>query len=193
MSLTEAVFVVVAALILLALARWVLQWILGQTLRDMLTAHDNPAIGLVVAGYFFGVLWTIMALLGSPSQGLWRDIVGVLLYGCLGIVLLTAVALVSSGYCLGLQVRQQLAQIDPGWMRVGDGNTIAREFEFPSFGRNIAFVNAVAWIATVEGHHPEMLVGYRTCRVSWRTTAIDGLSDNDFICAAKVDRLVADL
>jgi uncharacterized membrane protein YjfL (UPF0719 family) len=108
MSLTEAVFVVVAALILLALARWVLQWILGQTLRDMLTAHDNPAIGLVVAGYIFGVLWTIMALLGSPSQGFWRDVLGVLLYGCLGIVLLTAVALVSSRYFLGLQVRQQL-------------------------------------------------------------------------------------
>jgi 4a-hydroxytetrahydrobiopterin dehydratase len=91
------------------------------------------------------------------------------------------------------QVSEQLAQIDPGWMRIGDGNTIMREFEFPSFSRNIAFVNAVAWIATVEGHHPDMLVGYRTCRVSWRTTAIDGLSDNDFICAAKVDLLVADL
>ena len=90
MRMTEVVFVVVAALVLLALSRWVLQWILGQTLREMLTAHDNPAIGLVVAGYFFGVLWTIMALLGSPSQGFWRDVLGVLLYGCLGIVLLTA-------------------------------------------------------------------------------------------------------
>ncbi|HEX9852342.1 MAG TPA: 4a-hydroxytetrahydrobiopterin dehydratase [Woeseiaceae bacterium] len=87
--------------------------------------------------------------------------------------------------------RELLAKIDPAWMRIGDGNTIMREFEFPSFSRNIAFVNAVAWIATVEGHHPEMLVRYRSCRVSWRTTAIDGLSDNDFICAAKVDRLVA--
>ncbi len=86
-----------------------------------------------------------------------------------------------------------LARIDPAWMRVGDGNTIMREFEFPSFSRNIAFVNAVAWIATIEGHHPEMLVRYRSCRVSWRTTAIDGLSDNDFICAAKVDLLVAEL
>jgi uncharacterized membrane protein YjfL (UPF0719 family) len=108
MSITEAVFVVVAALVLLALSRWVLQWLLGHTLREMLTAHDNPAIGLVVAGYFFGVLWTIMALLGSPSQGFWRDVLGVLLYGGLGIVLLTAVALVSSKYFLGLQVHQQL-------------------------------------------------------------------------------------
>jgi uncharacterized membrane protein YjfL (UPF0719 family) len=109
MSLTETLFVVVAAVCLLALSRWVLQWIFGHTLRDMLTAHDNPAIGLAVAGYLFGVLWTIMVLLGSPSQGLWRDVVGVLLYGCLGIVLLTAVALVSCRYVLGLHVREQLA------------------------------------------------------------------------------------
>jgi uncharacterized membrane protein YjfL (UPF0719 family) len=108
MRITEAVFVAVAAIGLLALSRWVLQWILGQTLRDMLTSHDNPAMGLVVAGYFFGVLWTIMVLLGSPSLGLWRDVLGVLLYGCLGIVLLTAVALVSCRYFLGLHVREQL-------------------------------------------------------------------------------------
>jgi uncharacterized membrane protein YjfL (UPF0719 family) len=108
MQITEAVFVVVAALGLLALSRWVLQWILGQTLRHMLTTHDNAAVGLVVAGYFFGVLWTIMVLLGSPSQGLWRDVLGVLLYGCLGIVLLTAVALLSCQYVLGLHVREQL-------------------------------------------------------------------------------------
>jgi 4a-hydroxytetrahydrobiopterin dehydratase len=91
------------------------------------------------------------------------------------------------------QVRELLANIDSAWMLIGDGNTIMREFDFPSFSRNIAFVNAVAWIATVEGHHPEMLVRYNSCRISWRTTAIDGLSDNDFICAAKIDRLVAGL
>jgi uncharacterized membrane protein YjfL (UPF0719 family) len=108
MSLTEAVFVVVAALCLLALSRWVLQWILGNTLRELLTAHDNPAMGLVVGGYLFGVLWTIIVLLGSPSQGFWRDVLGVLLYGCLGIVLLTAVALLSCRYFLGLHVREQL-------------------------------------------------------------------------------------
>ncbi|MDH4049105.1 MAG: 4a-hydroxytetrahydrobiopterin dehydratase [Gammaproteobacteria bacterium] len=88
------------------------------------------------------------------------------------------------------QADLQLADLDPGWKRVADGQTIEREFEFPSFSRTIAFVNAVAWIATVEGHHPEMLVRYRSCRVSYRTTAIDGLSENDFICAAKIDQLV---
>ena len=47
-------------------------------------------------------------------------------------------------------------------------------------------------VATVEGHHPELLVRYGSCEVSYSTNAIGGLSDNDFICAAKVDRLAAD-
>lgn len=66
---------------------------------------------------------------------------------------------------------------------------IERNFDFPAFSRTIAFVNAVAWIATNEGHHPELNVTYGSCNVRYRTTAIDGLSDNDFICAAKIDRL----
>jgi 4a-hydroxytetrahydrobiopterin dehydratase len=88
------------------------------------------------------------------------------------------------------EARKQMAGIDAAWMLLEDGKTIMREFEFPTYSRNIAFVNAVAWIATVEGHHPEMLVRYKSCRITYTTTAIDGLSENDFICAAKIDRLV---
>jgi 4a-hydroxytetrahydrobiopterin dehydratase len=88
------------------------------------------------------------------------------------------------------EAREQLAKIDASWMLLADGKTIMREFDFQTFSRTIAFVNAVAWIATVEGHHPEMLVRYRSCRVTYTTTAIDGLSENDFICAAKIDHLV---
>jgi len=91
------------------------------------------------------------------------------------------------------QAESHLENVNPAWKCVADGQTIEREFQFPSFSRTIAFVNAVAWIATVEGHHPEMLVRYKSCRISYRTTAIDGLSENDFICAAKIDRLVIDL
>jgi uncharacterized membrane protein YjfL (UPF0719 family) len=108
MSIAEMVFVAVAALLLLALARWVLQWFFGYSLRDMLTYHDNPAIGLAVAAYLFGVIWTITVLLSAPGRGLWRDILDVLLYGGLGIVLLTAVALLSCRFFLGLHVREQL-------------------------------------------------------------------------------------
>ena len=108
MSMVEAVFVAVAALVLLALARWVLQWFFGYPLREILTNHDNPAIGLAVAAYFFGVIWTLTVLLSAPSGGLWRDILDVVLYGGLGIVLLTAVAVVSCRFFLGLHVRGQL-------------------------------------------------------------------------------------
>ena len=108
MSIMEVVFVIIAALCLIVLARWVLQWIFGYTLHDILTDHDNPAIGLAVAGYLFGVIWTITVLLGAPSRGLWWDILDVLLYGGLGIILLTAVALMSCRFLLGLHVREQL-------------------------------------------------------------------------------------
>jgi len=90
-------------------------------------------------------------------------------------------------------VSELLAALDPAWTVSNDGKSILREFRFPAFSWTIAFVNAVAWIATTEGHHPDMTVSYATCTVRYKTTAIDGLSDNDFICAAKVDRIAADL
>ena len=77
------------------------------------------------------------------------------------------------------------------WSLSSDGKSIRRVFTFPAFSRTIAFTNAVAWIATVEGHHPEMTVNYGRLVVRYWTTAIDGLSENDFICAAKIDRLAA--
>lgn len=90
------------------------------------------------------------------------------------------------------RARAAMAALHTDWALADDGKSIRRTFEFPVYGRTIAFANAVAWIATVEGHHPEMTVSYGHCTVSYRTTAIDGLSDNDFICAAKVDRIAAD-
>ena len=89
--------------------------------------------------------------------------------------------------------RELLKALHADWSYDESAAQILRLFEFSSFARTIAFTNAVAWVATIEGHHPEMTVNYGTCLVSYRTTSIDGLSDNDFICAAKIDRLVADL
>ena len=85
--------------------------------------------------------------------------------------------------------REMLAELHAEWQLSDDGKWISRDFRFPAFSRTIAFANAVAWVATVEGHHPQMIVDYGVCTVRYRTTAIDGLSENDFICAAKVDRL----
>ena len=86
-----------------------------------------------------------------------------------------------------------LGALHTDWQYDEAASRISRLFEFPSFARTIAFANAVAWIATAEGHHPEMTINYSTLMVVYRTTSIDGLSDNDFICAAKVDRLAADI
>ena len=68
--------------------------------------------------------------------------------------------------------------------------SIVKLFEFKNYYQTMAFVNAVAWIAHSEDHHPKLEVSYRSCRVCYSTHAIGGLSENDFICAAKVDTLI---
>ena len=78
------------------------------------------------------------------------------------------------------------------WSLSDDSLEISRTFEFPAYSRSLGFANAVAWIAIVEGHHPVLTVRYGSCSVRYTTHAIDGLSDNDFICAAKIDRLAVD-
>ena len=84
-----------------------------------------------------------------------------------------------------------LAQLGEGWSLSPDGREIERRFRFSSFHEVMAFANAVAWIAHREDHHPDLLVQYAACTVRYSTHAIDGLSENDFICAAKVDALLA--
>ena len=74
-----------------------------------------------------------------------------------------------------------------GWER--DGKMIAKTYRFADYYETMAFVNAAAWVSHREDHHPDMMVGYNQCRVAYVTHAIDGLSENDFICAAKLDAL----
>lgn len=88
--------------------------------------------------------------------------------------------------------RELLGQLHGDWALEGDGGEISRTFRFKNYYRTMAFVNAVAWIAHEEDHHPDLEVGYNRCRVRFSTHAIGGLSDNDFISAAKVDALLAD-
>ena len=68
-------------------------------------------------------------------------------------------------------------------------NAISKSYSFRNYYETTAFVNATAWISHREDHHPDLSVGYNTCRVMYTTHAIGGLSENDFICAAKVDAL----
>lgn len=80
----------------------------------------------------------------------------------------------------------------PEWTVRGDSKKIFRVVTFKNYYQTIAFVNAVAWIAHQENHHPDLEVGYKHCYVGYSTHAIDGLSENDFICAAKVDALLSE-
>ena len=84
------------------------------------------------------------------------------------------------------QIDAGLAQL-PGWKH-RDG-AIGKTFSFGDYAETIAFVNGVAGIAQREDHHPDMLVGYDTCRVAYRTHSVGGISANDFICAAKIEAL----
>ena len=90
----------------------------------------------------------------------------------------------------GAAVRDLMKALHADWSLVDDGKAIQRDFEFGGYHRTIGFVNAVAWIAESEGHHPDLEVSYGKVRCLWTTHAIGGLSENDFICAAKVDRLL---
>ena len=69
------------------------------------------------------------------------------------------------------------------------GNEIAKTFRFKNHYETIAFVNAIAWLSHRENHHPLLEVSFNQCCVRYTTHAIGGLSENDFICAAKVDAL----
>ncbi len=88
------------------------------------------------------------------------------------------------------EARAMLAQLS-GWTLSDDGKTLCQDFRFKDYYQTMAFVNAVAWIAHREDHHPDLEVGYNHCLVHYSTHAIGGLSENDFICAAKIDALLS--
>ena len=79
--------------------------------------------------------------------------------------------------------------LNGGWELAADAKSLSRSFAFRDFYRTMSFVNALAHVANIEDHHPDLEVGYNYCRVRYSTHAIGGLSENDFICAAKIDRL----
>ena len=100
-------------------------------------------------------------------------------------------ALVRRSYS-ATKIVANLAKID-NWKLVGDGPTVAIEktFTFANYFETMAFVNAVAFIAHVQDHHPDMSVHYNRCVVRFNTHDVGGLSISDFDCAAQVDTLVA--
>lgn len=84
-------------------------------------------------------------------------------------------------------IQPLLKQLAPGWQVNSDNKMIQKDFHFRNYYQTMAFVNAVAWMAHNENHHPDLEVGYNHCLVRYSTHAIGGLSENDFICAKKID------
>jgi 4a-hydroxytetrahydrobiopterin dehydratase len=100
-------------------------------------------------------------------------------------------------HCRGLEgeralstadVHAQLAALEE-WT-LADG-AIERTYRFADYYRTIAFVNALAYMVHQEDHHPDLEVGYNRCRVRFNTHSVGGISENDFICAAKADAIFA--
>jgi 4a-hydroxytetrahydrobiopterin dehydratase len=76
-----------------------------------------------------------------------------------------------------------------GW-RLIDG-ALEKSFRFKDFHHSIGFVNAVAFIANAENHHPDLAVSFSQCTVRFNTHDVNGISVSDFLCASKVDALLA--
>lgn len=83
----------------------------------------------------------------------------------------------------------QLGQV-PGWNLSEDRKSITRTIRFKDFLETISFINAMAYMSEQQGHHPDFSAGYNYCEVSFTTHAIGGLSENDFICAARINDLL---
>ncbi len=88
------------------------------------------------------------------------------------------------------QVSALLLQV-PGWHISTDGKAIIKDFKFDDFHRTLGFINAVGFMANREDHHPDIEAGYGHCHLLWSTHDVGGLSQNDFICAARVEALLA--
>ncbi|HSW70928.1 MAG TPA: 4a-hydroxytetrahydrobiopterin dehydratase [Gammaproteobacteria bacterium] len=87
------------------------------------------------------------------------------------------------------EIKKNLKQLGMAWQVSGDAKKIFKDFKFKNYYQTMAFVNAIAWMAHRENHHPDLEVGYNHCKVEYTTHAADGLTENDFICAHKVEEL----
>ena len=89
-----------------------------------------------------------------------------------------------------LEEANEMQQEVPSWEVIDEGLAIRRLFSFGNHYEVMAFVNAVAWISHREDHHPNVTVGHSRCEMVYTTHAVEGMTENDFICASKVDALL---
>ena len=88
----------------------------------------------------------------------------------------------------GQRLSEYAALLDERWSVV-DGHHLHREYPFDDFRQGLDFVNRVGELAESEGHHPDLTLSYGKVTITLWTHKIDGLHENDFILAAKIDRL----
>lgn len=86
-------------------------------------------------------------------------------------------------------VAGMMAELD-GW-QLDDGTAIRKRFEFKGFAKPVEMANLAAWLGNRQGHHPDISFGWGYCEVRFTTHAAGGLTENDFICAARLDALLA--
>jgi len=91
---------------------------------------------------------------------------------------------------MGAEEAERMVSQVPGWTLEEEAKGIRREFRFPNFAAAMLFAGRVGEIAEAEGHHPDLSIGWGYCTVRFRTHSIKGLHENDFIMAAKVNRLL---
>lgn len=84
-----------------------------------------------------------------------------------------------------------LNKLASDWTISDDGKSIFRTFTFKNYYETMAFANVAAMIAHQQDHHPEMTISYKNCHIEYSTHSINGLSENDFICAAKTDKALS--
>ena len=103
-----------------------------------------------------------------------------------------------NGHCRAVSAKEgpmNLSQIEesrrltPLWQFCANDNVLSRTFHFDSFAKTIEFVNSVAAVAEAQNHHPELLVTYNRCKVYYKTHTVNGITENEFICAAQIDAL----
>ena len=89
------------------------------------------------------------------------------------------------------QALKLISKLDKGWQLSIDNRNITKDFKFKNHYEVISAINLIAWVSHKEDHHPEITFGYSNLSIKFFTYAIDGLSENDFICAAKLDKITS--
>lgn len=79
----------------------------------------------------------------------------------------------------------------PGWTLAADGHAMTRRWEFKGFARAVQMANLAAWLGENQGHHPDVRFGWGYCEVTFTTHAAGGLTENDLICAARLNAITA--